>query len=321
MATPQLKDGLYANIRTSKGDILCRLEFKKTPLTVANFVGLAEGTKDLGGGAKAKGDRFYDGLTFHRVIADFMIQGGCPLGTGTGGPGYTFPDEIDASLTHSGPGILSMANAGPGTNGSQFFITHVPTPWLDGKHTVFGHVVTGQDVVNKIAGGDAISTVEIIRVGAEAEAFKSDQQAFDNLLTGMEERQKEKERAAIEETAKTIRERWPEAITTPSGLKYVVIGKGTGEDFPKPGTMVKAHYTGKLLDGKKFDSSYDRGEPIRFPVGQGRVIKGWDEAFLGMTRGEKRTLIIPSDLGYGVHGRGPIPPNATMVFDVELVDF
>ncbi len=321
MAATQLKDGLYANFRTAKGDILCRLEFKKTPLTVANFVGLAEGTKDLGGGAKAKGDRFYDGLTFHRVIADFMIQGGCPLGTGTGGPGYTFPDEIDPSLTHAGPGILSMANAGPGTNGSQFFITHVATPWLDGKHTVFGHVVTGQDVVNKIAGGDTINTVEILRVGAEAEAFKSDQQAFDNLLLGMEERQKEKERAAVEETAKIIRERWPEAITTPSGLMYVVTGKGTGEDFPKPGTMVKAHYTGKLLDGKKFDSSYDRGEPIRFPVGQGRVIKGWDEAFLGMKKGEKRTLIIPSDLGYGVHGRGPIPPNATMVFDVELVDF
>ena len=321
MAATQLKDGLYANFRTAKGDILCRLEFKKTPLTVANFVGLAEGTKDLGGGAKAKGDRFYDGLTFHRVIADFMIQGGCPLGTGTGGPGYTFPDEIDPSLTHSGPGILSMANAGPNTNGSQFFITHVPTPWLDGKHTVFGHVVTGQDVVNKIAGGDTINSVEILRVGAEAEAFKSDQQAFDNLLLGMEERQKEKERAAVEETAKIIRERWPEAITTPTGLKYVVTGKGSGEDFPKPGAMVKAHYTGKLLDGKKFDSSYDRGEPIRFPVGQGRVIKGWDEAFLSMTKGEKRTLIIPSDLGYGVHGRGPIPPNATMVFDVELVDF
>ncbi|KAB2887956.1 MAG: peptidylprolyl isomerase, partial [Desulfobulbaceae bacterium] len=214
MAATQLKDGLYANFRTAKGDILCRLEFKKTPLTVANFVGLAEGTKDLGGGAKAKGDRFYDGLTFHRVIADFMIQGGCPLGTGTGGPGYTFPDEIDPSLTHSGPGILSMANAGPNTNGSQFFITHVPTPWLDGKHTVFGHVVTGQDVVNKIAGGDTINAVEILRVGAEAEAFKSDQQAFDNLLLGMEERQKEKERAAVEETARIIKERWPEAITT-----------------------------------------------------------------------------------------------------------
>jgi len=321
MATTQLKDGLYANIRTTKGDILCRLEFKKTPLTVANFVGLAEGTKDLGGGAKAKGERFYDGLKFHRVIADFMIQGGCPLGTGTGGPGYTFPDEIDPSLKHSGPGILSMANAGPNTNGSQFFITHVATPWLDGKHTVFGHVVSGQDVVNKIAGGDVINAIEIIRVGNEAEAFKSDQQAFDALLSGLEGREKEKERAAAEETAKMIIERWPKAVTTPTGLKYVVTDKGTGDETPKAGTMVKAHYTGKLLDGKKFDSSYDRGEPISFPVGQGRVIKGWDEAFLGMKKGEKRTLIIPADLGYGAHGRGPIPPNATMVFDVELVDF
>ena len=321
MTNQPLKDGLYANFKTAKGDILCSLEFEKTPLTVANFVGLAEGTKDLGGGAKAKGDRFYDGLKFHRVIADFMIQGGCPLGTGTDGPGYTFPDEIDPSLKHSSPGILSMANAGPNTNGSQFFITHVPTPWLDGKHAVFGHVVSGQDVVNKIAGGDALNSVEIIRVGAKAEAFKSDQQAFDTLLNSMEQRQKDKERQAIEESAKLISQRWPNAVTTPSGLKYVVVQEGSGTNTPAAGTMVKAHYTGKLLDGKKFDSSYDRGEPISFPVGQGRVIKGWDEAFLGMKKGEKRTLIIPSDLGYGVHGRGPIPPNATMVFDVELVDF
>jgi peptidylprolyl isomerase len=171
MATTKLKDGLYAKFDTSRGEILCQLEFEKTPLTVANFVGLAEGTKDLGGGAKAKGDKFYDGLKFHRVIPNFMIQGGCPLGTGTGGPGYTFADEIDPSLTHSGPGILSMANAGPGTNGSQFFITHLATPHLDGKHTVFGHVVSGQDVVDKIEGNDTINSVEIIRVGAAAEAF------------------------------------------------------------------------------------------------------------------------------------------------------
>ncbi len=321
MANTELKDGLYASFKTAKGEILCKLEFEKTPLTVSNFVGLAEGTKDLGGGAKAKGDKFYNGLKFHRVIADFMIQGGCPLGTGTGGPGYTFPDEIDPSLKHTGPGILSMANAGPNTNGSQFFITHVATPWLDGKHTVFGHVVSGMDVVNKITGGDALNSVEIIRVGAKAEAFKSDQQAFDVLLVGMDQHQKDKEREAIEESAKMIKQKWPTAITTPSGLKYVVVEKGSGTDTPAPGSMVKAHYTGKLLDGKKFDSSYDRGEPISFPVGQGRVIKGWDEAFLGMKKGEKRTLIIPSDLGYGPSGRGPIPANATMVFDVELVDF
>ncbi len=321
MASSKLKDGLYASFKTAKGEILCRLEFEKTPLTVANFVGLAEGTKDLGGGAKAKGDKFYNGLKFHRVIADFMIQGGCPLGTGTGGPGYTFPDEIDPKLKHAGPGILSMANAGPGTNGSQFFITHVATPHLDGKHTVFGHVVSGQDVVNKIAGGDILNSVEIIRVGAKAEAFKSDQQAFETLLNSMDQRQKDTEQAGIEDNAKLIKQKWPTAITTPSGLQYVVVQKGSDTGTPASGAMVKAHYTGKLLDGKKFDSSYDRGEPISFPVGQGRVIKGWDEAFLSMQKGEKRILIIPSDLGYGVHGRGPIPPNATMVFDVELVDF
>jgi cyclophilin family peptidyl-prolyl cis-trans isomerase len=321
MAEQKLQDGIYAKFITEKGEILCLLEFKKTPLTVANFIGLAEGTKNLGGGAGTQGQKFYNNLTFHRVIPDFMIQGGCPLGTGTGGPGYTFPDEIDPTLKHTGPGILSMANAGPNTNGSQFFITHVPTPWLDGKHTVFGHVVTGQDVVNKIKGNDKLTAVEIVRVGAEAQAFKSDQAAFDRLLSTIEERGRDKERMAMEETANFIKKQWPDAITTPTGLQYVVVQKGTDEETPVKGTKVKAHYTGKLLDGKKFDSSYDRGQPIDFPVGMGRVIQGWDEAFLSMTRGEKRILIIPAKLGYGPSGRGPIPPNATMVFDVELVDF
>ncbi len=321
MAETKLKDGLYAKFDTEKGEILCLLEFEKTPLTVANFVGLAEGTKELGGGAGTQGHKFYDGLTFHRVIPDFMVQGGCPLGTGTGGPGYTFPDEIDPSLKHSKPGVLSMANSGPGTNGSQFFITHVPTPWLDGKHTVFGHVISGQDVVNKIEGKDKLNSIEIIRVGAKAEAFKSDQAAFESLLTSIESHGQEKELAAMEEAMNKIKKQWPDAITTPSGLQYVVVKEGTGDETPTKGTMVKAHYTGKLLDGTKFDSSYDRGQPIDFPVGAGRVIKGWDEAFLAMKKGEKRVLIIPSDLGYGPSGRGPIPPNATMVFDVELVDF
>lgn len=319
MAKSKLKDGLYAKFDTEKGEIICLLEYEKTPLTVTNFVALAEGTKDLGG-AKATGQRFYDGLKFHRVIPEFMIQGGCPLGTGTGGPGYTFPDEIDPSLKHTGPGILSMANAGPGTNGSQFFITHVATPWLDGKHTVFGHVVSGQDIVNKIEGNDLINSVEIIRVGEAAENFEANQESFDKLLADFDKLQREKEIAALEAAQKQIDEQWPEAVTTPSGLKYVVVEEGEG-DTPKTGAMVTVHYTGKLLDGTKFDSSYDRGQPIDFPVGKGQVIKGWEEALLGMKKGEKRVLIIPSDLGYGPSGRGPIPPNATMVFDVELVDF
>jgi cyclophilin family peptidyl-prolyl cis-trans isomerase len=183
-ADSKLPDGLYAEFDTSKGKIVCRLEFEKTPLTVANFVGLAEGTRNYskdGGAPKAQGKPFYDGLTFHRVIPNFMIQGGCPLGTGTGGPGYRFKDECLPDLKHDAPGVLSMANAGPASNGSQFFITHVPTPWLDGKHTVFGRVVEGQDVVNKIQKGDKLNSIKIIRVGDKAKAFKGDQADFEKF--------------------------------------------------------------------------------------------------------------------------------------------
>ncbi|BDD87828.1 peptidylprolyl isomerase [Desulfofustis limnaeus] len=321
MAEAKLKDGLYAKMFTERGEILLLLEYQKTPLTVANFVGLAEGTKELGAGPGTGGRPFYDGLSFHRVIPDFMIQGGCPLGTGTGGPGYTFPDEIDPSLRHDRPGILSMANAGPGTNGSQFFITHVPTPWLDGKHTVFGHVVSGQQVVDAIKQGDTITGVEIIRVGSGAVAFQADQPTFDSLLQTHKKRQQDKELAALEAQQQQITTQFPDAVVTPSGLRYLITAAGTAETSPTAGTMVTAHYSGRLLDGTPFDSSYDRGQPITFPVGTGRVIKGWDEAFLTMTKGEKRTLIIPPQLAYGAAGRGPIPPNAVLVFDVELVDF
>ena len=177
--TKDMADGLYARMETSKGIILISLEFEKVPMTVANFAGLAEGT--INNSAKSLKSPYYDGLTFHRVISDFMIQGGDPMGTGSGGPGYKFSDEFHPSLRHNKGGILSMANAGPNTNGSQFFITHTPTPHLDNKHTVFGHVVEGIDVVNSIKQGDMIKKVTILRVGDSAKAFKSDQKTFEEL--------------------------------------------------------------------------------------------------------------------------------------------
>jgi peptidylprolyl isomerase len=318
----QLKDGLYARITTDKGEILLNLFYQKTPLTVINFVGLAEGSLHLGGANKPTGIRFYDGLKFHRVIKDFMIQGGDPLGTGTGGPGYAFPDEIVPALKHDGPGMLSMANAGPNTNGSQFFITHVATPHLDGKHTVFGKVAKGQDVVNAIVQNDIIRKVEILRIGREAQDFKTDQAAFDQALARINDEQKEARSKQQKEIDKLINEKWPGAVTSPTGLRNLVKEEGTGE-APKKGTTVSVHYTGRLLEnGKKFDSSYDRGEPIRFKVGTGQVISGWDEALLTMKKGEKRVLIIPPELAYGARGVPRfIGPNAWLVFDVELIDF
>ena len=166
-------DGLYAHMQTSKGEIVLQLFFQRAPLTVSNFVGLAEGNKEWKDplGLQTKKTRYFDGLIFHRVIRGFMIQGGDPRGNGTGGPGYTFPDEFHPDLKHNKPGILSMANAGANTNGSQFFITHVPTPHLDNKHSVFGEVVEGMNVVNVIEKGDLIKAVTIIRKGELAKSF------------------------------------------------------------------------------------------------------------------------------------------------------
>ena len=316
MDKSKLKDGIYAVIHTDKGDIVLELEYKKCPMTVCNFIGLADGTLNMAD----KGEPFYDGLNFHRVIKDFMIQGGCPKGDGTGGPGYRFPDEFDPELKHDGPGVLSMANAGPGTNGSQFFITHVATPWLDGKHTVFGHVIEGQDVVNSIEQYDKIDSVEIIRIGADAESFDTSGEAFATYVENVEKKEKEALKEARAKVEHEIENRYPNAEITHTGLRYIVEKKGTGTESPKMGQPVKVHYQGQLLNGKVFDSSLIRKEPAVFNVGQ--VIEGWNEALVTMKRGEKRTLIIPPELGYGEYGYpGVIPPNSFLIFDVELLDF
>jgi FKBP-type peptidyl-prolyl cis-trans isomerase len=308
-------DGLYLKMNTNRGDIYLQLEFEKVPMTTANFVGLAEGT--IKNTAKAEGVPFYDGLKFHRVIPKFMIQGGDPQGTGQGGPGYKFPDEFDTTLKHSGPGVLSMANAGPGTNGSQFFITHVETPWLNGKHTVFGHVVIGQDVVDAIQQNDTLKTVTVLRKGKKAEEFDA-AKVFEFEKGNVSKKAEEKAKAEQAAMDKVLNEKYANAKTTASGLRYITEKEGTGA-APVATSKVTVHYTGTLLDGKKFDSSVDRGQPATFPLNQ--VIPGWTEGLQLMKVGGKTKFIIPPALGYGANGAGGvIPPNAWLIFDVELLD-
>ncbi|MEP5253942.1 MAG: peptidylprolyl isomerase [Winogradskyella arenosi] len=307
-----MQDGLYAKFNTSKGEILVNLEFEKAPGTVGNFVALAEG--NLENAVKPQGTPYYDGLKFHRVIPDFMIQGGCPQGTGTGNPGYKFDDEFHPDLRHSGPGVLAMANSGPATNGSQFYITHVATDWLDNKHTVFGNVVEGQDVVDAIAQGDQIESLEIVRQGDAAENFNA-VEAFRTFEGSREKRiaaEREAARAELDKLAAGFEE-------TASGLRYKIIQKGEGKKAEK-GNMVSVHYKGQLADGTVFDSSYKRNSPLDFQVGVGQVIPGWDEGICLLSVGDKARFVIPSDLAYGAAGAGGvIPPNATLVFDVELM--
>ena len=326
------KPGLYVEFKTNTGNFLCELYYKEVPLMVANIVGLAEGTReftDQKSGKPAKRP-FYNGLIFHRIIDGFMIQGGDPTGTGRGGPGYRLVDQISRTLKHDSEGILSMANAGPDTNGSQFFITLGPTPHLNGKHAVFGKVVEGIDVVKKIGKvktGQAdrpiedviMKEVNIIRIGDEAKTFDAEKEfAKQNDAIKNREAAEQKEK---DEFLKQLGIETGKIQTTKSGLQYFVRNNGNG-GTPSKGQTIIAHYAGYLTNGQKFDSSFDRKEPFSTAIGVGRVIPGWDEAFLEMKKGEKRILIIPYHLAYGEQGYpGVIPPKATLIFDVELLDF
>lgn len=326
----KLEDGIYAEFTTSKGQILVKLEYEKTPMTVANFVGLAEGNFTFQDSIKFS-TPFYDGLKFHRVIANFMIQGGDPKGTGMGDPGYKFYDETRPDLKHDKAGILSMANSGPATNGSQFFITHKETPWLDGKHTVFGNVVSGQDVVDAIAQDDLMQTVKIIRAGKTAAKWDATKVFNDEYNRISKEYKKEAEE--IERVAKMSEEEYrnfmyqevlknhPNAKQSGTGLVYIIEKEGEGEAIVQ-GSPVSLHYLGTFRrDGAKFDSSYDRNQPMDFQFQVQRMIPGFEEGIAMLKKGGKAKLIIPYYQAYGANGRpGAIPPYSDLVFDIEIVD-
>ncbi len=339
-----LGDGIFADIQTSRGDIIIKLEHEKTPVTVANFVALAEGNNPFVEDS-LKGKKYYDGIIFHRIIKDFMIQGGDPTGTGRGNPGYKFKDEFHDSLSHSKKGILSMANSGPKTNGSQFFITHKETPWLNGKHSVFGEVVQGMDVVDTIASVEVVppsnkpkvdvvmNKVEIVRNGKAAKKFDAIQ-----IMTAYFAEEEEAIAAfkkMKEDFVAELNSQKEEAEETASGLKIYSITKGDGEQ-PKIGQKVLVSYAGWLTNGELFDSNYedvarkfqkydDRRKqgggylptPMEFSP-EARLFPGFREGLLSMKVGDKIRIYLPPHLGLGAQGGGPIPPNSDIIFDLEI---
>lgn len=347
-AYKDLGDGLFADIETTKGHIVVKLNYKEVPTTVANFVTLAEGKNNFVK-VEYKGKPFYNGTIFHRVIDGFMIQGGDPTGTGMGDPGYRFEDEFVPSLKHSKKGILSMANSGPNTNGSQFFITQVPTAHLDGRHTVFGETVKGEEVIDAIAkaprnGQDRpnedikIKNITIVANGKDAQKFDA-VKVFDNYFKSVAEREKEKEERVKRASAKFLEEikvQEPQAKVLPSGVKIFTINNGEGKQ-PKQTEFAMVNYAGYLRNGALFDSNIKEVEesygkyqamreqqngyqPIPFPyTPSAQLIPGFKEALLTMKVGDKIRVFIPATLGYGEAGAGDvIPPNSDLIFDIEI---
>ena len=317
-----LNEGLYAELQTTKGDILLKLYAKDVPMTVANFVSLAEGTNTKVIDS-IKGKPFFDGIRFHRVIKNFMIQSGDRTNSGSGNAGYKFADEFPTDSVgnlrykHDDKGVLSMANSGPKTNSSQFFITHKATPWLDRKHTVFGKIQTGQNVVDSIVKNDTIKKVAIIRVGSFAKKFKASK-VFEAELANT--KSKEIEYLDKLERLKTVflRNKGHEKATkTSSGLKILELKKGTGKKFNSalPASM---NYTIYLASGKLIQSSEGK-KPLQFTLDKNPMIAGVKEALLEMRIGDKKRLFIPYYLGYGEEMYGPFPPKSDIVFDIELL--
>lgn len=336
-------DGIYAKLETSRGNIYTMLEFKQVPMTVANFVGLSEGT--IKNSAKPAGTPYYDGIKFHRVIPGFMIQGGDPMGTGGGDPGYSFEDEFlpNSDLAKNGykRGVMAMANRGPNTNGSQFFLMHADYG-LPYSYTIFGHIVKGIEVVDSIAaapknGSDmpnvdqTIKHVTILRKGKEAEAFdaakifETEKAAAPEKAAARAKAEQEaikvKQASAAAEASKILNEKYSSAPVTASGLRTMIEKTGDGAPI-KQADKVVLHCTGTLLDGTKFWSSHDgEGQPLEVSLGVSpRLIPGMEEGIMLLKQGGKAKLIIPPNIGYGERGQPPvIPGNSWLVFDIEIL--
>ena len=306
-----LDDGIFAHIQTNKGEITVELAYKKAPLTVTNFIALAEGTKQSN---KGLGTPYYDGLSFHRVIDQFMIQGGDPNGDGTGGPGYMFADEF-SDLIHDEPGVLSMANSGPNTNGSQFFITHVPTPWLDGKHSVFGSVVKGMDVVNAIVQGDTIEMVKIERIGDEANEFIANEDSFNALVLKANEAILAQQELRLQNFESYVVSNFPGAIQDELGYFTTITKKGNGS-FASMGQIVTVDIA---LSANTGEVMRPPGSPIPFPLGTGEIISIIETNVQKMTIGEERTAIATYESVFGNAPSGNIPQDAFLIFDLVLI--
>ncbi len=337
-------DGLFATIETNKGAIVIQLEFENTPVTVANFVSLAEGTNTMVA-EEFSGKHYYDGLTFHRVVPNFVIQGGDPTGSGSGDPGYKFFDEFPKKegdtllLTHDRKGILSMANSGKNTNGSQFFITHKETPHLDGKHTVFGHVVSGLEVVDLIKKGDVMEKVTITSKGKKAKRFKA-AKVFETAFKQMEAKEKAKQERLqknISEMKGIVDSKLMKVSPLASGLRILTVEEGTGVK-PKYSDNIKVSYAGYFESGKLFDTNikeiaerfdmYDARRdanngytPFQTVYNnKARLIAGFKEALQQMKVGDKALVYIPYELGYGKAGNRGIPPKSNLVFHLEITE-
>jgi len=319
----KLNDGVYARLNTEKGIIIMSLFYKQAPLSVANFVGLAEGT--IKNNEKDVGVPFYDGVLFHRVVNDFVIQTGDPQGDGEGGPGYSFPIEINHKLKHNTPGTLGMArDNNPDSNGSQFYITHRPTPHLDESYIVFGRVVKGMDVVNKIVKGDKLNNVKIIRIGKEAESYKVNDILFEKLRQlqlqkNMKQKQLNKTKVDLRiDQILSIIDR-NELIKTDDGLKYLIIREGKGEKI-QDGKTHKAKYISFSKDKSRIRSSYLKGVPYLFKFKSESLSKGLRLAYADMKKGEKRIVIIPPHLNKSQSkSKKEDPYQKPLIYELEVI--